>query len=173
MRVFLAVPTATDAAEVCALHRASARMYRGVTRPPRTAREYRLYLRHATAEGSRAWLVRRRGDDAIVGAVELSQIVRGAIRNACLGYHIGAPFARQGYMTEGVQLALARAFGPLKLHRVEANVQPGNRASRALLRRAGFTREGYSRRYLKLDGRWRDHERWAILVEAWRARRRP
>lgn len=76
------------------------------------------------------------------------------------------------YMTEALALVLRQAFGPLRLHRVEADIQPGNRASIALVRRAGFRREGLSRRYLKIGGRWRDHERWALTVEEWRRRRR-
>jgi ribosomal-protein-alanine N-acetyltransferase len=69
-------------------------------------------------------------------------------------------------MQEGLRLAIARAFGRLRLHRLEANLQPGNSASRRLVRRLGFRREGYSPRYLKLGGRWRDHERWALLADA-------
>ena len=67
---------------------------------------------------------------------------------------------------------LRHAFDTLRLHRLEANIQPSNQASIALVRRAGFTREGFSRRYPKINGRWRDHERWAILREDWLARRR-
>jgi ribosomal-protein-alanine N-acetyltransferase len=74
-------------------------------------------------------------------------------------------------MTEAIQLLLRYVFADLKLHRLEANIQPGNVASIALVKRAGFVREGYSRRYLKIHGRWRDHERWAILVEDWRKQR--
>jgi ribosomal-protein-alanine N-acetyltransferase len=71
-----------------------------------------------------------------------------------------------------LSLTLSFAFRQLKLHRVEVNVQPSNARSIALVRRAGFTREGFSRRYVKIAGRWRDHERWAMLVEDWRAQRR-
>lgn len=116
---------------------------------------------------------RRRADDAILGAVEVSQIVLGAFRSAYLGYQLGAPYVRQGYMSEALALVLAYGFGPLGLHRLEANVRPENAASIALVRRLGFTREGYSRRYLKVGGRWRDHERWAILAEDWRGGVRP
>jgi [ribosomal protein S5]-alanine N-acetyltransferase len=76
-------------------------------------------------------------------------------------------------MTEAIQLMLNHAFKQLNLHRVEANVQPHNASSIALIKRAGFVREGYSRRYLKIGGRWRDHERWAILYEDWKQRREP
>jgi ribosomal-protein-alanine N-acetyltransferase len=78
-------------------------------------------------------------------------------------------------MTEGVALAVAYAFGTLGLHRVEANIRPENAPSRALVQRLGFRQEGYSPRYLKIGGRWRDHERWAMLREDWRmpARTRP
>jgi ribosomal-protein-alanine N-acetyltransferase len=74
-------------------------------------------------------------------------------------------------MAEGLELVLRVAFRRLKLHRVEANVQPSNTRSLALVRRAGFVREGYSRRYVRIAGRWRDHVRMALLVEDWRARR--
>jgi ribosomal-protein-alanine N-acetyltransferase len=106
-----------------------------------------------------------------VGALELSQIVMGVFRSAYLGYYLGAPYAGQGLMSEAIALVLTHAFTEMGLHRVEANIQPDNTASLALVAKLGFVREGYSRRYLKIRGRWRDHERWAILVEDWRARR--
>jgi len=89
-----------------------------------------------------------------------------------VGYYVGSRHAGRGYMTEAIQLTLRHAFEESKLHRLEANIQPCNAASIALVRRAGFTREGYSPRYLKVCGRWRDHERWAITVEDWKAVRR-
>jgi len=112
--------------------------------------------------------IRRSGDGAVLGSVEISRIARGNFQSAYLGYAILAERRGQGYMTEALQLALRHAFRSLRLHRVEANVEPGNEASLALVRRAGFIREGLSRRYLKIGGRWRDHERWALLEEDWR-----
>lgn len=102
-----------------------------------------------------------------MGSINLSQIVRGPFRSAYMGYQVFAPFARQGYMTDAMPLMLRLVFGRLRLHRVEANIQPSNAPSLALVTRAGFIREGYSPRYLKIGGRWRDHERWAITAERW------
>ena len=107
-------------------------------------------------------------DGAIVGSIGVFNITRRYAQNAFIGYAIGAPHLRQGYATEALQLALRFAFKDLKLHRVEATIQPQNAPSRALVRRAGFACEGLSRRMLKIGGRWRDHERWAILAEDWR-----
>jgi len=87
-----------------------------------------------------------------------------------LGYYVGAEYAGRGYIKEAIELVLKYAFESLRLHRLEANIQPGNLASIAIVKRAGFVREGYSRRYLKICGRWRDHERWAIIAEDWRAK---
>lgn len=100
-----------------------------------------------------------------VGVFTLSQIVMGAFCSAYLGYYGMKAHARTGRMTRATGLVLDYGFDQLGLHRVEANIQPGNAASIALVRRAGFRREGYSPRYLKIDGEWRDHERWAFLAE--------
>jgi ribosomal-protein-alanine N-acetyltransferase len=107
---------------------------------------------------------------AIVGFFNLSQIARGSLQSAYLGYAVGRPFAGQGYMRAGIALVLRHAFVTLRLHRLEANIQPDNKASIALASGAGFRREGFSPRYLKIGGRWRDHERWAILAEDWHKR---
>jgi ribosomal-protein-alanine N-acetyltransferase len=110
-------------------------------------------------------------DGALVGVFNLSEIVRSAFRSAYIGYYALAPHAGRGYMTEGLELTLEFTFRVLRLHRVEINIQPTNQRSIALVRSAGLTREGFSRRYVKIAGRWRDHERWALLAEDWRARR--
>jgi ribosomal-protein-alanine N-acetyltransferase len=115
-------------------------------------------------------VLRESGD--LVGVINVSEIVRGPFRSAYLGYYAFVPHAGRGYMTEALTLALRWAFRGLRLHRVEANIQPGNQASRALVRGLGFRREGFSRRYLKVAGRWRDHERWALVAEDWRRHRK-
>ena len=114
----------------------------------------------------------REEDGAIAGVYNIGQIFYGPLCSAYLGYYAFAPFAGQGYMREGLQLVLRHAFGPLGLHRLEANIQPENAPSIALVAGAGFRLEGLSPRYLKIAGRWRDHERWAILAEEFRPRAR-
>jgi [ribosomal protein S5]-alanine N-acetyltransferase len=136
--------------------------------PPASRAAFGAYLRRARRATERGFLVCRLEDRAIAGVINVSQIFLGNFRSAYLGYYAGAPFMGQGYMSEGLRLVLRHAFGALGLHRLEANIQPKNRASIRLVRRAGFRREGFSPRYLKIRGRWRDHERWAITGEAFR-----
>ncbi|WP_442504122.1 GNAT family N-acetyltransferase [Marinivivus vitaminiproducens] len=128
-------------------------------------------------EGFDAWFTRIRhgahvgllaqiaGSPVPVGVVNLNDIVLGALRGAFLGYYGYPEWAGRGLMTEAVRHGLDVAFGELRLHRIEANIQPSNRASLRLVERLGFRREGYSPRYLFIAGEWRDHERWARLAD--------
>ena len=170
-RVYLRRPRAADAAVFCAAIRASRTIHRRWTRPPATSKGYAVMLARARRQASLTLFACRREDDGLVGVFDLSQIFHGIMQSGYLGYYALAPHARHGYMRDGLELMLRYAFRTLRLHRVESNIQPANKRSIGLVRRAGFVREGYSRRYLKIDGRWRDHERWALLVEDWRARR--
>lgn len=167
-RIFLRAPCRADLEEFTALNRASAELHRGLVSPPLNAVEFGEYLERCGRHDSASFFICLTRNKAIAGAITLSQIFRGFFQNAYLGYFMGAPFAGQGYGTEAMQLVLRYAFKKLKLHRVEANIQPGNVASIALVQRAGFVREGYSKRYLKICGKWRDHERWAIIAEDWK-----
>jgi ribosomal-protein-alanine N-acetyltransferase len=167
-RVFLRAPTRKNLAGFIALNRASARFHRGLVSPPIKPEQYADFLKRCRRADCACFFVCRAKDGAIVGSINLSQIFRGGFQNAYLGYHIGEQYAGQGYMTEAMRLMLRYAFEYLKLHRLEANIQPENVASIALVRRAGFVCEGFSPRYLKICGRWRDHERWAIIAENWK-----
>lgn len=102
-----------------------------------------------------------RGTGELAGAINLTNVVYGAFRSGYLGYFAFAGHERHGYMRQGLSLVVQHAFSALRLHRVEANIQPGNLASLALVRACGFSKEGYSSAYLKIGSRWRDHERWA------------
>ncbi len=147
-------------------------LHRGWVSPPSTSKEFVSYLERASSESYRCFLVIHRHTRDIVGVINLNNVIRGNFQNAFLGYYGFSPYAGMGLMHEGMRLVLNHAFRELKLHRLEANIQPGNRASIALVRKCGFVREGCSRRYLKICGRWRDHERWALLAEDFRALRR-
>jgi ribosomal-protein-alanine N-acetyltransferase len=164
-KVLLRLPASKDCAEFTALNRASKRFHRGLVSPPITPEQFAAFLKRSNTETSISVFVCLVTDDSIIGAISLSQIFRAGFQNAYLGYYVGAQYAGQGHMTEAIQLMLRYAFKDLKLHRLEANIQPGNIASIALVKRAGFILEGYSPRYLKVCGRWRDHERWAILAD--------
>jgi [ribosomal protein S5]-alanine N-acetyltransferase len=169
-RVFLRAPERVDCDEFVSLMRASRSFHRPWATAPTDEERFLAYLTDAQRPDFEAMFLCRHEDRAIVGFFNLSHIVRRWLQSAYLGYAVGKPFAGQGYMREGIELVLRHAFVALRLHRIEANIQPGNHASIALARGAGFRREGFSPRYLKIGGRWRDHERWAILADDWRAR---
>jgi [ribosomal protein S5]-alanine N-acetyltransferase len=171
-RVVLRPPTPRDRDDYMAAMRASRSLHKPWLAPPTTLEDFDALVQRARAQEFEPMLVRRREDGAIVGFFNISQIIRGPLQSAFLGYGGVAGHTGQGYMTEGMELVLERAFTELALHRLEANIQPGNAASIALAQRCGFIREGFSERYLKVGGRWRDHERWAIRAELWRSRRR-
>jgi ribosomal-protein-alanine N-acetyltransferase len=146
--------------------RRSRALHRPWVRPPSTLDRYRAFVRRARAEAHVCHLVCLTGG-ALAGVIEISEIVRGPFRSGYLGYYAFVPYAGRGYMREGLRTAIGRAFRTGRLHRVEANIQPGNLRSIALARSLGFRREGFSPRYLKIAGRWRDHERWAVTAEEW------
>lgn len=126
------------------------------------------YFKIANPGQRYCFLVILRATGELVGVINLSNVVRGYFQNAAAGYYAFSPHAGKGLMREGMLLVLKHAFRKLKLHRVEANIQPDNRASIALVKSCGFVREGFSRRFVKVCGHWRDHERWAIRAEDFR-----
>ena len=163
--------TAQDEAELLALNAASVALHHPWIVAPATPEQFASIRERSTRPDTAYLLVCRTDDQAIAGVVTLSQIFYGPLRSAYMGYYAGAPFAGRGLLSEGVAQALDYAFDGLELHRVEANIQPGNVASLALVRRLGFSLEGFSRRYLYIDGDWRDHHRFAMLAEDWRTLR--
>ena len=166
-RVILLPATRRDRADFVAAMRASAALHQPWIAPPVDDDAFDAVLERSRGESFEFMLVRRRSDAAIAGYFDLSQIIRGPLQSAFLGYGGVAALSGEGYMSEGLRLLLRYVFEELRLHRIEANIQPDNERSLALVRRAGFVREGFSERYLKIGGQWRDHERWAIRVEQW------
>jgi ribosomal-protein-alanine N-acetyltransferase len=170
MRASLEQPRERRRAEFLAAVARSRKLHGRWISAPATGREFGRYLtRIAQPTHAGYWVVTETNE--LAGVITVSEIVRGSFRSGYLGYYALVPFHRKGYMTLGLRAVINRAFGALRLHRLEANVQPANTASRRLVRRLGFRKEGVSRKYLKIAGRWRDHERWALTVEDWRASR--
>ena len=166
--VFLRPPALADFREYTVLMNKSMRSSRWLGNPHKGKKKFAKYVQPSKKGQYYRFLTCRNEDRRIVGSIGLFLIERNFLQSGVTGYMVGAPYVRRGYATEALQLILRFAFRTLKLHRIEASIQPDNVASKALVKRAGFKLEGYSPRFIKLRGRWRDHERWAILVEDWR-----
>ncbi len=164
-QVTIRPPTLRDWPAFQAAVRQSRALHYSWVAPPKTRVKFEAYVKRMNSDSHRGFLVILRGSGDLVGAIHLNHIIPGALQGAFLGYYAFAPHAGKGLMREGMRLVLKHAFEKLKLHRLEANIQPKNHASLRLVQSCGFEREGFSRRYLKVGGRWRDHERWAILAE--------
>jgi ribosomal-protein-alanine N-acetyltransferase len=171
--VTLRVPQSGDHAEWAALREAS-RSFLTPWEPTWPAddltrgafrRRLKRYADDQRSDLAYAFLIFRSDDNALIGGLTLANIRRGVAQAGSIGYWIGAPFARKGYMTEAVRALIPFCFRSLRLHRVEAACIPANSASIRLLERTGFTREGYARGYLCIDGAWQDHLLYAQLNE--------
>lgn len=126
-------------------------------------RRIKRYTEDLRADQGYAFLIFRAGDGALVGGLTLSNIRRGVAQAGSLGYWMGLPFIRHGYMTAAVHAIVPFAFASLRLHRLEAACIPSNTGSIKLLESTGFTREGYARGYLCINGTWQDHLFYARL----------
>jgi [ribosomal protein S5]-alanine N-acetyltransferase len=167
-RVLLRRPRTSDMAEFTDLARRSRTLHRPWLSAAETPEAFAAFVRRLRRPEHEGFLICRRDDRSIAGFVNVNNIVLGGFRSASVGYAAFEPAAGQGFLTEGLRLVVGRAFTTLGLHRLEANIQPGNVRSIALAKRCGFELEGFSPRYLKIGGRWRDHERWAIRADTWR-----
>lgn len=164
-RVRLRPITAGDQDEFVALARASVGLHHPWYSMPMTSEDFQAYLARFSQPSAVGLLVCLRDGGAMAGMVTIDSIIRGRFQSASLSYAAFAPTAGQGYMSEGLSLVVRYAFTELRLHRLEASIQPGNQASLRLIGRQGFRKEGYSPAMLFIDGAWRDHERWALTRE--------
>jgi ribosomal-protein-alanine N-acetyltransferase len=164
-RVHLRHPSPEDEDSFIAAVRASRRLHRPWAQLPDSPAAFATLIERQDVPSEEVYLICLNEGGALVGMANLGQIFFGHLRGAYLGYSVFVPHDGQGLMTEGIRLVLRQAFGPVGLHRVEANIQPENARSIALVERLGFRREGYSPKYLKIAGSWRDHVRFAILAE--------
>lgn len=115
--------------------------------------------------GCRFYICRKENKEEIIGTISLNSIVWGAFCSCFMGYNLDGRYINQGYMTEATNRVVKFAFEDLKLHRIEGNIMPGNKASRAVVEKCGFVNEGISRKYLKINGVWEDHIHYVMLNE--------
>ncbi len=168
-RVFLRLPAASDRGEWIKLRRANWSYLRRAEPTPLLGTDpcgvaaFDRMLASAVTDRTLRLLICALSNDQIMGQISFGGISRGCFQSCFVGYWIGRAFAGQGLMIEALSLAVQYAFAQMDLHRIEANITPGNHASRRVADRCGFRYEGRARRLLHLAGRWRDHERWAII----------
>ncbi len=166
-RVVLAPISYTRKEEFLNLARKSRSFHRTWVQAPVTEEKFREFIKRTRKKDSKSFFILELGSQRLVGVINLSNIIRGFFQSAYLGYYVFKPFAKKGYMTEALRAVLMESFCNLGLHRIEANIQPSNKPSRRLVQNMGFRLEGFSPRYLQVEGTWRDHERWAITIEDW------
>ena len=169
VKVRLRKPLIGDAGEFTAAVKRSRALHRGLVTPPDNRDKFRAYLKSLKSSGQEGFLVVDEQSGDIAGVININEIVRGAFQSAYLGYYAFNPYAGRGFMREGMKQAIRHCFTSMKLHRLEANIQPVNSRSIALVQSLGFRCEGLSPAYLKVSGRWRDHQRWAILNSEWKS----
>lgn len=126
-------------------------------------RRIRRYMQDIREDTAYPFFIFRTGDDTVAGGLTLSNVRRGVTQSCSMGYWVGQPYARQGVMFAAVSAILPFVFEHLRLHRLEAACLPTNTASIRLLEKVGFTREGYARQYLRINGIWQDHILYAML----------
>ncbi len=126
-------------------------------------RRLRHYQRDMRDGIGYAFFLLRTGDNKLLGGVTLTNARRGVSQSISIGYWVGAPYSRQGYMTAAMRILVPFVFDSLGFHRLEAACLPSNAASRKLLENCGFLHEGQARKYLKINGRWQDHLLYAAI----------
>ena len=160
-RVILRHVAPSDREEFVDVMRRSRDFHEPWISPPRNNISFQRYLERLNREDHEGFVIRRTQDNALVGVINLNNIVRGSFLSASLGYYANAHLSGQGLMSEAMGHLKRYAVNNLGLHRLEANIQPENSPSIALVKANGFEYEGLSRAFLYIDGQWRDHERWA------------
>lgn len=164
-RVYLRRPHQDDVDVFLEAVDRSSELHRNWVIAPTTTEQFRQYCMRSMDRDFLGLFICLEDDDSIAGVCNLNQIYYGYFQNATLGYYAMHPHEGHGFMHEGLQLVVDYAFDELKLHRLEANIQPNNQVSIELVKRCGFQHEGFSPRFLFIDGVWADHERWALTIE--------
>ncbi|WP_419420540.1 GNAT family N-acetyltransferase [Legionella sp. D16C41] len=164
-KIFIREPNYQDEAQFLQVMQDSAKFHYPFVSAPKTSNEFQHYLEQSKQDRQQSFLAFKNHE--IIGVFNINEIVRGIFQSAYLGYYASVKFAGSGLMSQSLKLVLVEIFLNLKLHRIEANIQPTNLASIYLVQRNGFFKEGFSPRYLKINGVWCDHFRFALTYEDW------
>ena len=164
-RVSLVVPTRQQMAEFIEKAKASKKLHASWTQAPSDEKEYLAYLARINYDNQFGTFIRLNTTNELIGVINISEIVKGVFKSGYLGYYFFSGSDKQGFMREALELLVNHAFDSLQLHRLEANIQPGNISSLRLIHHCGFIKEGFSRKYLYIDNQWQDHVRYALTIE--------
>ncbi|MDP1574666.1 MAG: GNAT family N-acetyltransferase [Coxiellaceae bacterium] len=156
-------PTLQDKVHFLSTMQRSMQLHHPWVKAPLTPEEFQVYIKRSEQENQKSFLVLKNNE--IAGVFNISEIVRGCFQNAFLGFYAVSGFENQGIMSAGLKLVLKTIFEELKLHRIEANIQPENTRSINLMKKNKFRYEGFSPRYLKINDQWCGHEHWALTYE--------
>ena len=166
MNIRIREPVLSDANEFIKVMQQSEHLHHPWTNAPKTLEAFEQYIERISQLNQKGFLVEI-AESKIAGVFNISEIVFGCFQSGYLGYYATVDHAGKGVMSSALKLVLKNAFEKIKLHRIEANIQPENERSCRLIKTNGFRKEGFSPRYLKIDGKWCDHERWAMTYEDW------
>ena len=161
--IIIREPTLQDEEAFLNATQKSVSLHHSWTKAPLTPEEFHAYIKRSQQDNQKSFLVLK--DHQIAGVFNISEIARGCFQNAFLGFYAISGFENQGIMSAGLKLVLMHSFEELKLHRLEANIHPENKRSIDLVKKNKFRYEGFSPRYLKINGQWCGHEHWALTYE--------
>jgi len=164
-RVSLVVPTTQQMAEFIEKAKASKKLHASWTQAPSDEKEYLAYLARINNDNQFGTFIKLNTTNELIGVININEIVKGAFKSGYLGYYLFSGSDKQGFMREALELLVNYAFDSLQLHRLEANIQPGNINSLRLIHNSGFVKEGFSRKYLCINNQWQDHVRYALTKE--------
>lgn len=166
--IFLRQPSAQDETVFISAMKNSRDFHFPFVTAPCTSEEFQTYF-NKSEQNTERYYIAWNDNQKIIGVFNISGIMHGLFKSAYLGYYATAEYAGQGLMSQALKLVLKEIFTTLDLHRIEANIQPTNSASIQLATKNGFIKEGFSPRYLKINGLWQDHFRFALTFEDWLA----
>jgi len=164
-RVSLIAPASNHMDEFLIKATASKELHVDWTQPPHNKKDFLTYLERLTKDNQFGAFIKLNKTNELIGVININEIVKGAFKSGYLGYYIFSGFEKQGLMAEALGLLINYAFDSMQLHRLEANIQPGNINSLLLIQKCGFVKEGFSKKYLQINDQWQDHVRYAITQE--------